>query len=237
MKGPPTDFQDPLLGTGEAMNDPVGELWFDGPREGPRVVVLAHGAGNPADSPFLEAIASGIAAGGFPVVRFEFPYMARQRREGIRHPPDSLPVLRETWLAVVRRLGPPGRLVIGGKSMGGRIASLVADEAEVGGLLCLGYPFHAPGRPDRLRIEHLQALRTPTLIVQGERDPYGSREEVAGLPLSPAVRWHWIARGDHSFQPSRDSGRTVRECMTEAVEASLDFLRSLGTGPKGGPIR
>ncbi|MBP7125274.1 alpha/beta hydrolase [Myxococcota bacterium] len=219
------------------MNDPVGELWFDGPREGPRVVVLAHGAGNPADSPFLEAIASGIAEGGFPVVRFEFPYMVRQRREGIRRPPDSLPVLRETWLAVVLRLGPPGRLVIGGKSMGGRIASLVADEAGVGGLICLGYPFHAPGRPDRLRIEHLQVLRTAALIVQGERDPYGSREEVAGLRLSPALRWYWIARGDHSFQPARDSGRTVQECMTEAVEASLAFLRSLGPGPNGGSIR
>lgn len=209
------------------MIDALDEIRFDGPREASRLVVLTHGAGNPVDSPFLQAIASGLVEGGCPVARFEFPYMARQRQDGVRRPPDPLPVLRETWLKVIRRLGPPGRLVIGGKSMGGRIASLVADEAGVQGLLCLGYPFHAPGRPDRLRIEHLQALRTPTLIVQGERDPYGSREEVATRSLSPAIRWHWIADGDHSFRPPRSSGRTPEECLREAVEASLAFLRAL----------
>lgn len=209
------------------MTLPRPEIRFDGPQNAPRVVVLTHGAGNPVDSPFLEAIAGGIAAGGFTVARFEFPYMTRQRLDGIRRPPDPLPVLRETWLAVIDELGPPERLVIGGKSMGGRIASLVADMARVQGLLCLGYPFHAPGRPDRLRIEHLQVLETPTLIVQGERDPYGSREEVEALPLSPAVRWHWIALGDHSFQPPRHSGRSHDACLQEAVEASLAFLQSL----------
>src|ERR1700683_2872759 len=100
------------------------------------------------------------------------------------------------------------KLVIGGKSMGGRIASLVADDAGVDGLVCLGFPFHPVGKPDKLRVEHLGKIKTPTLIVQGERDPFGSREEVAGYKLSAAVRIEWLVDGDHSFKPRKSSGRT-----------------------------
>lgn len=134
------------------------------------------------DSPFLETIAKGITTAGFRVARFEFPYMRARREEGRKGPPDREPVLRESWHDAIRVLSEkngPGCLVIGGKSMGGRIASMVADEAGVGGLVCLGYPFHPPGQPDKLRVTHLEDLRTPTLIVQGERDAFGTREEVA----------------------------------------------------------
>ena len=156
-------------------------------------------------SPFMTAFACGLAGQGHRVVRFEFPYMA-ERRQGRKRPPDREPVLRETWLSVVRQLGPEHsrgrRLVIGGKSMGGRIASLVADEAGVAGLVCLGYPFHPVGKPDQLRVAHLANLATPTLIVQGERDPFGNREEIAVDRFSSSITIRWIADGDHSFKPA-----------------------------------
>jgi predicted alpha/beta-hydrolase family hydrolase len=147
---------------------------FDGPAAGP-AVALAHGAGAPMDSPFMNTIAAGLGAAGIRVARFEFPYMRRPRETGERRPPDREPALRQAWLEAIAALGGAERLVIGGKSMGGRMASLVADEAAVRGLVCLGYPFHPPGQPDRLRTAHLRELRTPTLIVQGTRDALGSR--------------------------------------------------------------
>jgi predicted alpha/beta-hydrolase family hydrolase len=113
--------------------------------------------------------------------------MAERRRTGQKRPPDREPVLRATWLQVVNTLSRE-RLVIGGKSMGGRIASLVAGDAGVAGLVCLGYPFHPTGKPDQLRVEHLRTIKTPTLILQGTRDPFRSREEVEGYTLSSAVK-------------------------------------------------
>jgi predicted alpha/beta-hydrolase family hydrolase len=178
------------------------------------------------DSPFMQAIAAGIGAAGIRTVRFEFPYMAA-RRDGLRKPPDREPVLLETWRQVVRSLGSPTTLAIGGKSMGGRIASMVADELRVAGLVCLGYPFHPPGRPERPRIGHLTALRTPALIVQGERDPFGRPGEVATYGLAPGIRVHWIPGGDHDLVPPEASGRTTAENWAEAVAAATAFLQHL----------
>jgi predicted alpha/beta-hydrolase family hydrolase len=198
-------------------------LLFDGPDNSPHVVVLSHGAGAPMDSPFLNRFAEGLAARGFRVARFEFPYMQARRRECRRTAPDRQPVLREAWLSVIDRLGGGSRLVIGGKSLGGRIASLVADEAGARGLLCLGYPFHPPGQPDRLRTKHLEALRTPGLILQGTRDPFGSPEDVGSYRLSRAIRVRWIPDGDHSFKPRVSSGRTEAQNLEEAIRSAADF--------------
>ncbi len=189
-------------------------------------VVLAHGAGAPMDSPFLEYVAAGLATRGLRVVRFEFPYM-QARREGGRPPPDREPVLLDHWRAVLAELGgrPP---VIGGKSLGGRMASLLADEVGARGLVCLGYPFHPPGKPQRLRVAHLESLRTPTLVVQGTRDALGSRDEVAGYRLSPSIRVHWIEDGDHSLKPRARSGRSERQNLDEAVDAVAQFVGGLG---------
>lgn len=145
---------------------------------------------------------------------------------GNRPPPDREPILRETWHGVIRQLD-ADKLVIGGKSMGGRIASLIADEVEAAGLVCLGYPFHPTGKPDKLRIEHLKSIKTPTLIVQGERDPFGHQGEVAGYKLARDVQIHWLKDGDHSFKPRKTSGKTLEENVVEAVDAVATFLEGL----------
>lgn len=205
--------------------------WFvSGPLEANTTLMLAHGAGVAMDSPFMKTVARGVAEHGVRVVRFEFPYMAARRRDGRKRPPDRQPVLLDAWreaVAALRREG-GGLLAIGGKSLGGRIASMVADELAVDGLICLGYPFHPVGRPERTRIEHLRGLRTPALVLQGERDPFGCVGEVSAYPLSPAIRVHWVADGDHGFKPRKSSGRSVEENLREAVSVAAAFLGELG---------
>jgi predicted alpha/beta-hydrolase family hydrolase len=181
------------------------------------------------DSPFMSSVAAGIAKAGFRVARFEFPYMAA-RRGGKRKPPDRGPVLEEAWRDAIREAAGkkgPSSVVIGGKSMGGRIASMVADEAGVAGLVCLGYPFHPPGQPDKLRVAHLESLATPALIVQGERDVFGTRAEIARYPLSKKIRISFLPDGDHSFRPRASSGRSETQNLDEAVALVSAFLASL----------
>ena len=200
---------------------------FDGPRHGP-LLALAHGAGAPMDSPFLAVMAAGLAERGLRVARFEFPYMRARREGGGRKAPDREPELRRAWLEAIDSLGSGARLWIGGKSLGGRIASLVADHAGVRGLVCLGYPFRPPGAAPEVAVKrtaHLRDLRTPTLVVQGTRDPFGGLAEVAGYKLAAAVRIHWIEDGDHSLKPRKSSGRTEAQNLAEAVAAVAAFVQ------------
>ena len=210
---------------------------IDGPDVAPATVLMAHGAGAPMDSQFMAAIAGGLAQQGWRVVRFEFPYMARQRILERRQGPDRMPVLQEAFRQQVRleKTAQPGRPVFsGGKSMGGRVASLLVDELAasdgVCGCLCLGYPFHPPGKPLQLRTEHLADLRTPTLILQGVRDSLGRREEVETYSLSTQVQVRWIPSGDHSFKPTRSSGLSEAENWATAVALGDQFLRELLSG-------
>ena len=189
------------------------------------------------DSPFMAAIASGLAQSFWRVVRFEFPYMARMRETGRRQGPDRMPVLQEAFRVQVqleKATNPDRPLFIGGKSMGGRVASLLIDELAasdgVRGCLCLGYPFHPPGKPLQRRTEHLADLRTPTLILQGERDGFGKRGEVEGYALSPQVQLRWITSGDHSFKPTTRSGLCEAENWATAVAMGDPFLRQQLSG-------
>jgi predicted alpha/beta-hydrolase family hydrolase len=204
------------------------DLLFDGPEKAPLTVVLAHGAGAPMNTPFLNTVARGLGADGYRVARFEFPYMRARRETGRKGgAPDREPILRNSWKDVVAELNGGERLVIGGKSMGGRIASMVADEVGARGLVCLGYPFHPPGRPEKLRTAHLETLSTPALIVQGTRDAFGTREDVLGYRLSPAIRVVWLEDGDHSWKPRASSGRTEAQNMAEALSVIRGFLATL----------
>jgi uncharacterized protein len=176
------------------------------------------------DSPFMQRVAEGVAASGVRVIRFEFPYMQRRRQTGKRGAPDPGPLLMQSFRKMIEQVGGGSRLVIGGKSLGGRIASMVADGAAVRGVVCLGYPFHPPGRPDKTRTGHLENLRTPALILQGARDSFGGPEEVRGYKLSSAIRIEWLEDGDHSFKPRARSGRTEADNLRAAVALVADFI-------------
>lgn len=181
------------------------------------------------DSPFMDAVAKGLAEAGngrWRIARFEFPYMAARRRDGRRRPPDRQARLLECWRAAIAALEAEN-IVIGGKSMGGRMASLIADECKVRGLLCLSYPFHPPRRPDRPRTAHLAELATRTLVVQGTRDPLGGALEVTAYALSPAIHVHWIEDGDHDLVPRKKSGRDRDMAWREATDAAAGFLATL----------
>ncbi|MBR83103.1 MAG: alpha/beta hydrolase [Magnetovibrio sp.] len=199
----------------------------DGPDDATTTIALAHGAGAPMDSDFMQVFAERLGDTGFRVVRFEFPYMAERREIGRKKPPDRLSLLIKTWQDVIAELG-SSNLVIGGKSMGGRIASLIVDAARIKGLVCLGYPFHAPRKePGPNRLEHLEGLETPTLICQGTRDALGTRDEIAGYRLSTNVQLHWLEDGDHSFKPRKASGLTEDETRQNAINAISGFIKGL----------
>ncbi len=178
-----------------------------GPDDAPDTILLAHGAGGAMDSKSMVAASEALADVGFRVARFEFSYMASRRASGTRTPPPRAERLIPEYLAAVSELSTKGRLIIGGKSMGGRVASMAADNLHasgaIAGLLCLGYPFHPPAKPEQLRTAHLETLRTPTLICQGTRDEFGSREEVERYPLSAAIEILWLEDGDHDLKPRK----------------------------------
>jgi predicted alpha/beta-hydrolase family hydrolase len=194
-------------------------------------LVCAHGAGAAMDSPFLNTIAALLADRGLAILRFEFAYMAARRQGGTRRPPPKAEGLMDEYRSAVAALpaGPP--VLIGGKSMGGRVASLVADElfgvGRIAGLVCLGYPFHPPNKPQELRTAHLERLACPALIVQGERDPFGGRAEVEGYALSGAIRLHWASDGDHDLGPRGGSGFTRKGNLAAAADAVAAFASEL----------
>jgi predicted alpha/beta-hydrolase family hydrolase len=209
------------------------ELLPSGPADAPALLVLAHGAGAPMTTPFMETIAGLLAERAVATARFEFAYMATRRNGGKRRPPpraEALTAEYEAAVADARKLARGRPLLIGGKSLGGRVASLVADrlhaDGAISGLVCLGYPFHPPAKPEALRTAHLTELACPALIVQGERDPFGSRAEVEGYPLSAAIRFHWASDGDHDLGPRGASGFTRRGNLEAAADAVAGFVRS-----------
>jgi len=205
-------------------------LLVDGDGGSLGTIALAHGAGAPMDSPFMNAMAHGLAIRGARVVRFEFPYMRARREQNKRGAPNRQPELLACYREVIAQLGDPTTLTLGGKSMGARMASLIADELGVRSVVCLGYPFHPAGKPQRLRVAHLHQLTTPTLIVQGTRDALGSRAEVEGYALPERIRFEWLEDGDHSFEPRKKSGRTTEQAMTEAIDHVAGFISRLQSG-------
>ena len=205
---------------------PAGEVSvaFDGPEKAPVLLVLAPGAGAPLSADFMVEIASLIAAEGVRVCRFNFVYQELGRKA-----PDRQPVLEETYRAVLDAVRPAsGHVVIGGKSLGGRIASMIAATgAPTDGLVLLGYPLHPPGRPERIRKAHLPDISVPMLFIEGTRDPFcplGTLEEVRREITAPnevAV----IDDGDHSLKVRKSSGRSTKEAWAEAAAAVCAWLR------------
>jgi hypothetical protein len=196
---------------------------LDGP-EGGVVLAVAHGAGGDMHGPFLASFAEGIAGAGFGCLRFNFPYKEQGRRA-----PDHEKHLRAAWSAVfeaARGLGGP--VWVGGKSLGGRIASMqVADGMPAAGLVFLGYPLHPPGKPERLRDEHLDAIGVPMLFLQGTRDPFATRDLLEVVIARTGATLHAVEGGDHSFrvrgEPKDDEGTGRR-----LAEIAAAFIRERG---------
>jgi predicted alpha/beta-hydrolase family hydrolase len=205
---------------------------FDGPEDARITVLLAHGAGAPMDSASMNATAKALAEAGFRVARFEFGYMAA-RRDGVRKPPPRAESVMPEYIDAIDDLGPTaGPLIIGGKSMGGRVASMVADAlldaGRITGLLCLGYPFHPPGKPDQLRTKHLVGLKTPALICQGTRDEFGTKEEVPAYPLSSQIEICWLEDGDHDLKPRKSiSGFSTADHLKTVAERLGDWVQRI----------
>jgi hypothetical protein len=209
------------------------DFLYDGPRDARHLLLLAHGAGAPMDSPFMNTLVKLLADRAIRVARFEFDYMAARRTGGKKRPApkaDTLVDSYRTAIADVERTADQ-ILLIGGKSMGGRVASMIAAAEHamnrVSGLVCIGYPFHPPHRPENLRTAHLETLACPTVILQGERDPFGTRAEVETMQLSPAITINWISDGDHDLGPRGASGHTRKGNLAAAADAVAAFARGL----------
>lgn len=208
------------------------ECEYQGPKRGAdRAVLLAHGAGADMHAVTLTAFADALAHAGVPSLRFNFPYMQAGRRSPDR-PPVLLAAVRDAAAELARRSSlDPERLVLGGRSMGGRICSLAVGDADdplpALGLVLLGYPLHPPGKPDQLRVEHFPRLRVPCLFVSGTRDAFGTPDELQqhAKTITGAVRWHWIDTADHGFKPLKSSGTTPKEALDTAAAAVVDFVR------------
>ena len=207
----------------------ITEKLFDGPKNRQRMIALAHGAGAPMNSEFMNTFAKGLGEREISVMRFEFKYMIESRKSGVKRPPSSINSLIDEWEQVFRGLNIK-QTVLGGKSMGGRAASMLASKRDslglpVSGVVALGYPFHPPGKKNKLRISHLESLKTHMLICQGERDIFGGRKTVEALELPQTISFHWLQDGDHSFKPREKSGLTLQSNCDSAIEAVAKFIK------------
>jgi len=190
-------------------------------------ILLAHGAGAPMDSLFMNQVAAAIAAGGVEVIRFEFPYMQQRRIDGKRRPPDRQPKLLAYFSELIETYRDDHLpLWLAGKSMGGRMATMLAAHEAVTGCFVYGYPFYAAGKQDAPRIEHLQCAVKPVHIFQGTRDAMGRKEQVDSYALADAVTLHWLEDGDHDLKPRKMSGITQDEHIANAVESTLKIINS-----------
>ena len=204
------------------------QLLYDLVSKNSKTFIFAHGAGAPMDSDWMNAVTKGLFERNINVIRFEFPYMQERRNSGKKRPPNSKSILIETWKEVIS-LVDTKEFYIGGKSMGGRIASLLADEIKPKGLICLGFPFHAPGKDPKDRIHHLEKLKTRTLICQGTRDSMGGQAEVESYQkngqLSNGIQIHWLEDGDHSFSPRKKSGFSLDQHIASVCDAIAIFMQ------------
>lgn len=189
--------------------------------------VLAHGAGAPMDSEFMTFFAKGLAAKGIQVVRFEFPYMQERRLNGKKRPPDRQPILLASYAELLKTI--KGPVVIAGKSMGGRMASVLASEGvaaeQVKGVLALGYPFHPVGKPEKSRTDHFPLINVPMSIMQGTRDKLGDSSWVADARIPNSIDINWFEDGDHDLKPRVKSGMTHQQHLQGAIDKSAQFIR------------
>ncbi len=213
------------------------ELLINGPNEGP-VYILAHGAGADMNSDFLTQVAEGLALKGIRVVRFNFPYMIKSAHDGKRRPPDRAPKLLAAYQDVIEKIMQQTSkpLVIGGKSMGGRIATMLTEQLSLGendilGTACIGFPFHAPKKESKDRLDYLVHITKPVLIFQGTRDVMGNKEEVTEYQklkrIDCAIKIYWLEDGDHDLKPRKASGFNHQQHINNTIEQLAEYVLTL----------
>jgi len=207
----------------------LGAVGYRADGKADALLVLAHGAGAGQQHPFMTAVAKGFAARGVDVVTFDFPYMRERRKI-----PDKAPVLEKAFeevIAAARQWSGGTRLFIGGKSMGGRMATHLgaAPLDGLAGIIAFGYPLHPPGKPEQLRVQHLPSIEAPVLIVQGERDAFGSPKELKPAidTMTAKVTLHVVAKGDHSLAVA---GRRRDDVLDEVLDVAVSWIRA-GSDP------
>lgn len=202
----------------------------DGPEDSRHKLFLAHGAGAGIKTDFMSHIAKGVSRHGIQVIRFEFPYMEQMRKTGKRRAPNSAKILIETFRQQIANAS--GTVFIGGKSMGGRIASMIVEDTKAVGCICLGYPFHPPGKPEKLRTEHLQVTSKPMLIIQGERDPFGTKQEIPNYNIDGKISIRYLPDGEHSFKARKTSGYKTIDNWNQAVAHIVSFIQNFANQEK-----
>ncbi|MFV0576290.1 MAG: alpha/beta fold hydrolase [Vibrio sp.] len=203
----------------------LNSVLIDGNADSKVTVLLAHGAGAGMEHDFMQSIAHQLSQHDIRVVRFNFPYMVKRAEDGKKRPPDRAPKLLEAFEAMIEEYRKSSQfLFLAGKSMGGRMASHLTEHEVVRGVMCLGFPFHPPGKPENYKGEHLAEVNKPTLILQGERDTFGTKAECEEFEFSDAVQIDFIPDGDHSFKPRVKSGFTEQGNRTLAINKMAEFI-------------
>jgi len=202
-------------------------ILINGPKEAKNILLLAHGAGAPMDSMFMNTISDGLNNNGIITFRFEFPYMEK-RRSGKNTFPDKLDVLCDFYKKIyfnIKKANPDKNIWLGGKSMGGRVSTLISRSLDIKGVIVFGYPFHPINKLDKLRLESLQLSGPPILIIQGTRDKFGTITEVKKYKIHKNNTIFWIKDGDHSYNTLKKSGLSSKNAIVQAYNEASIFIK------------
>ena len=202
-------------------------ILINGPKEAKNILLLAHGAGAPMDSMFMNTISDGLNNNGIITFRFEFPYMEK-RRSGKNTFPDKLDVLCDFYKKIyfnIKKINPDKNIWLGGKSMGGRVSTLISRSLDIKGVIVFGYPFHPINKLDKLRLESLQLSGPPILIIQGTRDKFGTITEVKKYKIHKNNTIFWIKDGDHSYNTLKKSGLSSKDAIVQAYNEASIFIK------------
>ncbi len=202
-------------------------ILINGPKEAKNILLLAHGAGAPMDSIFMNTISDGLNNNGIITFRFEFPYMEK-RRSGKNTFPDKLDVLCDFYKKIyfnIKKANPDKNIWLGGKSMGGRVSTLISRSLDIKGVIVFGYPFHPINKLDKLRLESLQLSGPPILIIQGTRDKFGTITEVKKYKIHKNNTIFWIKDGDHSYNTLKKSELSSKDAIVQAYNEASIFIK------------
>ena len=202
-------------------------ILIDGSKEAKNILILAHGAGSPMDSCFMNSLVKNLVTENFLVIRFEFPYM-QKRRNGIKLFPDTIEILSDYFISVIKYIKDKysGKYIwVGGKSMGGRVACHISKVINIKGVIVFGYPFYSLKNPNKVRLEVLRQDGPPILIIQGDRDKMGNKEEILNYILNKSVKIVFLEGGDHSFLTIKKAIYSQKDLIGIASKHAYNFIK------------